>query len=88
MFCFDFRDEKKCAGWADAKSTLMCPNEVGYNWRYAHPNGFQDAGKGLTVKCISETGTTEVSLSVQQLALASASFQPDRELVIRSHHAP
>ena len=55
-----FRDEQECAGFADAQTDSMCPSEVGYNWRYNDGNSWPDAGKGLTVKCISETGIIRI----------------------------
>ena len=51
-----FRDEQECAGYADAQTDSMCPSEVGYKWRYNDGSSWFDAGKGLTVKCISEPG--------------------------------
>ena len=55
-----FRDEQECAGYADAQTVSMCPSEVGYNWRYGDGSSWPDAGKGLTVKCISETGIIRI----------------------------
>ena len=51
-----FRYEQECAGKAYAQTDLMCPSEVGHNWRYDDGTSWPDAGKGLIVQCISETG--------------------------------
>ena len=56
---FHFRDERICGGWADARNNLKCPSKVGYNWRYSEGGrSWAEAGKGLTVECISKRGST------------------------------
>ena len=58
-----FRNENACVGYADAQTDSMCPSEVRHNWRYFDGTGtWPDAGKGLFVKCISETGRTQNKL--------------------------
>ena len=54
-----FRNEYECAGYAGAQTDSMCPSEVGHNWRYNTGTSWPDAGEGLIVKCISETGRTQ-----------------------------
>ena len=56
LLILHFRDEQKCTGNADAQTDSMCPSEVGHMWRYGDGTSWHDAGKGLIVKCISETG--------------------------------
>ena len=56
-----FRDEQKCGAYAYAQTDSMCPSELGFNWRYEGPdNSWPDAGKGLAVKCITETGIIRI----------------------------
>ena len=65
LLILHFRDEQKCTGNADAQTDSMCPSEVGHNWRYNDGTSWPDAGEGLIVKCISETGRTQNKLQAR-----------------------
>ena len=47
----------QCTGTAYITSENRCPNDTGYNWKYfpMDKNGFTDAPRGLTIKCIEYT---------------------------------
>ena len=47
----------KCEGAAWIWGEQRCPNETAYEWTYINYNDEHvDADKGLTIKCLNETG--------------------------------
>ena len=74
MMSLPFRDERKCHAHAYTERDSTCPSEVGHNWKYGDGASWPDAGKGLTVKSISDTGIIRTRGKFSRWPAASEHF--------------
>ena len=50
-------DKGKCRGYAyPLFHTDQCVHDIGFDWKYSGASDWENAGKGLAVKCLYEPG--------------------------------